>query len=162
LQPEEIKIQCFIEFDNIMVAHYEKLNSHVSKRKKWLEEVYVKIENQSSLSFKDYHVAIKEYKDSTKNISRVENLNSKFKTQYDSQTKSLDVKPFDKRSLHITYNYMLNNEFSFMISQGVDFKVIEQKYREIKNLQAETRIKNYFPSIKFASYLNDKIEHYFK
>jgi hypothetical protein len=163
LQPEDLHIVCYTEFDKIMVAHYEKTTNHASQRKKWLEDVYEKMGDGGTLNFKDYHVAIKEYKDEIKNSAQVENLNEKFREHYSKQAANTLINPFDKRALHITANYMLNNEFSFILDQpDANFNTIETKYKEIKNLQAQTRIKNFFPYIKFAGYLDRKIELQFK
>jgi hypothetical protein len=163
LHPDELSISFYKEFDNITQGHYEKANNHSNQRRKWLEDVYVKIENKENLNFKDYHVSIKEYKDGTKNLSQVENLNEKFKVLYKAEIDKTTNNQFDKRALHTTCNYMMNNEFSFMLGHNeIEFPIITDKYKEIKNLQLETRIKNYFPCVKYAYYLSNKLDSFFK
>ena len=163
LNPYEIEITFYKEFDEITEGHYEINHNHSNQRKKWIEDVYVKKENKNILNFKDYHVAIKEYKDGTKNLAQVENLNSTFKQLYSNEIDKSTNNQFDKRALHTTCNYMANNEFSFLIGQNETlFSVVVDKYKEIKNLQVETRIKNYFPCVKYTYYLSNKIDTYFK
>lgn len=163
IHPEDIKIEYYDEFDIITQGHYEKTTNHAQTRRKWLEQVYNKIENNETLCFKDYHIAIKEYKDETKNLHQLENLNKKFKELYKLKIENKNNTTFNRRSLQVTYNYMLNNEFSFMLnSNEVTYDNILEKYKEICNLQSTSRIKNYFPTIRFASYLTLKIDLLFK
>jgi hypothetical protein len=162
LLPDELDVNVFNEFDDITKAHYEISHNHNFKRKKWINNVYIKRENNEELNFKEFHTAIKEYKDGTKNSSQIENLAKEFKHLKDQRLSSVKNQ-FDKKAWLITYNYIINNCFSFLIEQNHldDSKIIE-RYGEIKNIQQETRIFNYFPCVKYAYFLISKIELLFK
>ncbi len=163
LEIDDLVINYFNNFDLVTKAHYEKITNHGSQRKKWLEKVYEKTRTKTPLNYKDFHVSVKEYKDGTRNLSQLENLYRNFRTIYDNQLSQQTTSLFDQRALHITCNYMFNNYFSFLLSEdGVEFDKIESKYKEIRTLQSETKIRNYFPCIKYTEYLGKKIDWLFK
>lgn len=162
LKVDGLEINYYKEFDEITSGHYELRSSNASMRKEWLNSVYTKITKGECLTYQDYHVATKEYKDSSKNLMQLKNLKEKFRKLYkQKREESSSISLFDKKALNISYNYILNNYFSLYLELGKDkvgVEEAEKKYERIKQVQEETGIKNYFPCMKFCHFLTKRLD----
>lgn len=162
LNTEDINIDFYTLFDEKTKVHNEILGNNKQSRDD-INTIYAKILKEKELTMFDYHIAMKEYKDGTKSLIQVQNLNKEFSKKYRKLLKEKELTSFDQFALNTTWNYMLNNEFSLMLSQSaIDKYEITQKLREIITTQDETRIKNYFPFLRYANYLCNELDVFFK
>lgn len=158
---DELTVKYFKDFDEITNAHYGLGENHSQLRRRLIREAQDKKLFDEPISLRNYHALIKEYKDNTKNLSQINNLTNQY-VEYYNKIKNT-VNQFDRKALDTTYNYIENNKFSFsLIHKDSNDKTIAEKYSKIKDLQADTQIKNYFPSYKYSLYLSQNIDKVIK
>lgn len=150
---EKLEFGCFEDFNLKTESHY----TNSQEAKKVLEKRIIKIENeklrpQKKLDFVDYHALIKKYKDENNNPKQVENLLRQFREDY-SQIICNDDIAFNKIAYDTVLNYMLNNKLSLMQNNNYPLPEIMEFLEEIKRVQQETRIKNFFPFLKFSEFI---------
>ncbi|CAI2766140.1 hypothetical protein [Flavobacterium collinsii] len=158
---EEVQADSFSHFDNIMLKHYSSNNNCYSNSE--IDLIKEKIRKKEPLSYVEIHQLTKIYKDKNNNYKQVSNVLSLFKTKYDEEISKTNLSKFNKHSLYTIKNYMLNNEFSiYLEKKGLKLEEIEKKLGNIKHIQLETGIKNYFPFIKYCDYIDQLLNEEFK
>ena len=155
---EEINIELFNEFDQLILGHYGLDTSNSYKYKESLAAIAKTLvdEDSSELLIRDYHSLVKYFRNVDPSPNEVDRCLSKFKALYHSDYNDSDKK-FNERALDITFNYLLNNYLSAYLNKKVEHKIDQNKIDEIlieiNNLQKKTGVKNFFPHIKYCNYL---------
>lgn len=111
---------------------------------------------------KEFHTAVKVYKDDYKSPSQLKNLCKKFETQFGKKLYSQDVISFDQLAFKVDLIYVLNNELSSTIENTTTDTQIFDKANKIIELQQTSRVRNYFLYFKLCTYLTQKIEEEFR
>lgn len=157
----ELQINSYSKFDNITAAHYENNQSANNALTKQIKETENRIRKFEKLSFLDYHTLIKHYKDDYNNLEQVKNLIQEFENVYRNSLKNAN-NDFDIRAYRTVYNYMLNNQLSLMLNQNHNYENILLLIDKINQVQNETKIKNFFPYLRFSIYLKTILEEEYK
>lgn len=157
----ELQINSYSKFDEITTAHYETNQNANNSLNRQIKEIENKIRLSERLSFLDYHTLIKHYKDDYNNLEQVKNLIREFERIYAHSLREAD-NDFDIRAYRTVYNYMLNNQLSLMLNQDDIYDNILEFIKKIDQVQNETKIKNFFPYLRFAHYLRRKLEEEYR
>ncbi|WP_369013368.1 hypothetical protein [Flavobacterium anhuiense] len=158
---EEIDPGYFSCFDNITQKHYSTSDNCYSKNE--INAIKEKIRKKESLSYTEIHQLTKIYKDKNNSHAQVSDILKIFLEKYNNEISSAQLSKFNKHSLSVIKNYMLNNEFSiYLEKKKVTLEEIEKKLDEIKHYQLETGIKNYFPYVKYCDYIDKILDAEFK
>lgn len=140
-------------WDELINTHYGLHKAFKSKQRKRVREIDKKKEDK--YSYKDFHALIKIYKDDTKDYSNTEELLKMFsdKPPIDVQSK------LDLYAKSVTHSYLFNNRISLQCENTNltydDYVVI---YEAIRNHQNSNDICNYFPWLKLAQTISNKID----
>lgn len=157
---DDVKAGCFSYFDNITKKHYSIDNNDFNNHE--IHEIHEKIRLSKNLSCLNYHHLTKVYKDKNKSSTQVKNLVDNYIEKYNQEISSESISKFDIKSYYIMKNYMYNNRFSILIeTDSIKIGDIENFLSEIKQIQLETGIKNYFPYFKICNYLDKIIQNHF-
>lgn len=143
----EDELVIFNNFVDSYRSHYLAKNER--NRKIYIDKIHksAKTEGYDLLKF---HSLIKNYKDDNESIVQIENLLSVFESSYDESIKSLDICEYDKKAWAICKNYLYNNKLSLQLKlQPSKLDKNIALLEEIKVIQEETGVKNYFPFLQF-------------
>ncbi|MES2766807.1 MAG: hypothetical protein V4642_13115 [Bacteroidota bacterium] len=157
-EQEDLKtIKYFTEFNELAEIHYGADSSDIRLLQKERMEGILEdggITKQSP--YKDFHAAIKFYKDVEPNLTNLENVRIKFTEKYKSENRKT---LFNQRAVKTNYNYVLNNEISLLVNHELTtFKDVHGSIENLIDVQSNTNFKNYFPFEKVCRFINKKIE----
>lgn len=157
---EKVPAGCFEKFDIITKKHYSiEGNDYTSSH---IEGIHEKIRLSEKLSCLNYHHLTKVYKDRNKNDIQVSNLFEDFNKQYKKDFSSKSILSFDIKAFKIIKNYLANNKFSIIKdNHASNIELVEQELKKIVQIQQETGIKNYFPHLQYANFLEKRIQELF-
>ncbi|WP_407931499.1 hypothetical protein, partial [Ignavibacterium album] len=99
--------------------------------------------------------------DDYSNLEQVKNLIREFENLYKDSLRDAN-NDFDLRAYQTAYNYMLNNQLSLMLNQNNRYEDILNFINKISQVQNETKIKNFFPYLRFSTYLKRSIEEEYR
>ena len=102
----------------------------------------------------DIILLMKYYQKDNGTIEQINNLLKIFEERYRFLFSRVKERPFDNLALRTTKNYLYNCRFSFKLGlDSYSFEELKKDMAEIRNIQVETRIKNFFPYLKAVKYL---------
>lgn len=157
LKVEDAKPGCFDFFDSITKKHYSIGSQDYSSSE--IEAIYDKNRRSIELTCMEYHHLAKVYKDNNHNDRQLSNLCESFEGKYKKHLGSDTITQFDKKAYYNIRNYLLNNNYSIYVeNHQEDIVEVESKLFEIKQIQQETWVNNYFPYYKFCYYLDKEIQ----
>jgi hypothetical protein len=147
---ESKELKHFGLFNEKTRLHYG-IGTEVSQ-KDW-SHLYEKIIKDEVENFNDYHSILQFYKDRVKDRNRISNLKPIFNATCEKRFKETDS-VFDHEAIFINKNYFINNEFSLLLSnEDATFHDALDQLNQIRTLQKETGVNNYFPYLKFCEFL---------
>lgn len=156
------ELKYFKNFDEVTKIHYGFENSYKHKQEKRIDAVFKKTANNAPLEVKEFHTAVKVYKDDYKSPNQLKNLCKRFEEQYGEKLYSQEVLSFDQLAFKVDLIYVLNNELSSIIENITSETQILDKANRIIELQQTSRVKNYFLYFKLCTYLAQSIEEKFR
>lgn len=153
------------EFSNPNISlDIEYIKNHYEISKNWmsnLEEQYSNISYKSydEMSILEIHRAVKYFKDIRRNYEEIKKIREAIEKKW---TKiEPDNKKFDRYSLGICLMYIANNEFSCMLdNDNMEVKEIESLYNKINYYSDSTKIKNFFPQLRYLKFLVLKLQKF--
>lgn len=152
LDKENFKTEIFLKWDKRCQTHYEKDSNHVASLKEEVEDLNLR---RDKLTFVDYHTKTKYYKDLKEQVKGLEQTVRDFNNSIKSD---IPNNSFDQFAVNTTLNYLENNTLSLKIEKKESHEEIYRTIKSIEELQDETRIKNYFPYLKYLGYLSQVID----
>lgn len=160
LTSENVPAGCFDDFDQITKKHYSIDGNNF--RASQIEHINEKIRLSKKLTCLEFHHLTKYYKDNNKNDIQVSNLINDFQKQYQENISSQELTLFDAKAFRLIRNYLANNKFSiFKDNHFKDIAQVELELNNVKQIQQETGVYNYFPVLQFAKFIEDRIQKIF-
>lgn len=161
LMLEDINSGFFKIFDDITKKHYSIGDKDYNSGD--IDKIHEKKRKAISLECLEYHHLVKIYKDKNKNLTQVSNLYNEFVEIVNSKITSPSITNFDIKAFYTIKNYIKNNKFSILLESNLASLIeIEKSLSEIKNLQQEIGIRNYFPYFKICAFIDDLLQKTFK
>lgn len=158
---EDVKPGIFEIFDSVTMKHYSIGDNDYNFSD--IDKIHEKKRKLIPLRCLEYHHLVKTYKDKNQNFKQVTNLYNEFVEICNSETTSSSITTYDIKSYYIIKNYIKNNKFSIQLESNlVNLAEAEKSLSEIKHLQQETRIRNYFPYFKICAFIDDLLQKTFK
>jgi hypothetical protein len=147
----------FKDWEERISCQYEVDKFWKNQNKNFVKKINLKVEQGQKLSTSDIHCLTKNYKDISKDETRIERLLTQF-----NQTKSKSL--FDRYSEKINESYIFNNYISCSLAkkenkaQGHSFEELEAISTDIQNHQNTSNISNFFPWQKLSIHICNNLE----
>lgn len=126
-----------------------------------------------STKLSDYYTLVQVYKDDDKNRKQIEDLIKDFRERCYTEQRLGSADTFNKRALHLAYNYLINNELSLEVVQANKISQLGSKksderftqrlqeisssLEEIEAIQNKTGVVNYFPFLKMSKLISEHV-----
>ena len=147
--------------DGVFDGFLEYIDSHYEMGDNWRNTISANCQSQLTKKLEicsslELHSLIKYHKDIERSYpSSIETL-KKIRKEYQRRLElAMNNGGFyDIYAYRVALNYSINNEFSLCCDDpSADISKVELLYNEIMSVQKDTRIKNFFPQLKFLSFL---------
>ena len=135
---------------------------YYSQQEERIKPIQDKVLGDEQLSFLEYIILVKYYKDSTYGTERqLSNLISSFEHRYDQVYPTFRSQNYDIFALKTIKNYIYNCRLSFLSKKGTsDYGHYMKEIETIVGVQNETGIFNFYPYKKASIFVLDNLKAY--